>query len=316
MMRTYSFVVLVSSALAFVGLSPSVAAASSSADEAKKLMQKISASSKLPSKVIFRDADGNELPFIPLGYYLEYGESSLKTKGGKPDKVDESVRQGTAGMDFLTSSLWRFGVALNYVDTHDNGSSSDAQSIVTDKSIRGVSGYLARPIDRKLTLGVSAFYGQGKGKTVYNFADRNHEESTSTSFSPFLKYSVKLSDDLRLNTGGRVTSSRNSLKHDANNPINSKSSVVSAHLPVGVKYRATPNVDLGASAQANYILSAKSYSNVHAADILSVTFGADVSYTFEEGAMVYGAYQIKEFDDTYDSSRFQVGIRFPLSLLR
>ena len=94
-----------------------------------------------------------------------------------------------------------------------------------------LSVYLARHLTSELLVGASFYVGVADGRTVYNGAVANKEESDFYAFSPFVSYDIALGEDTLLIVGGRLTASFGDFEYDINIPPTASTERVSLHFP-------------------------------------------------------------------------------------
>lgn len=230
--------------------------------------------------------DENRLA-IPLRIFFEYGMSSAVSDSNPLGRVDVDVNKFTAGVDFITSSLWFWGLSLSYVMTEDNGSSVFAPSIKTDKDIGGGSIYIARQVKPGLLAGISGYFSRADGKSVFNGADVVTEKSNFYGFSPFLKLTLLKSDDVKITTGAKLNVGFGDFDYVANIPPSSNTRSVVLQVPLTISRDFGDNLSLSVSATLNQELSRTTFTNVPAPDKSTVTLGAYAAYRFDNGTSIY-----------------------------
>ena len=249
---------------------------------------------------------------IPRRIFLEYGMGSTKSDSNSTATVDIDVKRVTAGVDFVTSSLWYWGVSLSYIMTGDSGSSVFAPSIETDKDIGGGSIYIARQIMPGLQAGMRGYYSYVDGKSVFNGANTVTEKSDLYGFNPYFKYTLLKKDAFKITTGASLNVSFGDFDYVANIPPKSSTNSIVLHIPVTVSKDFGEYFSASASATLNQEISRKSFGNVPAPDETTLTLGAYGAFKFDNGTSIYAGGSYDVFDSAYDSYRGTIGISVPL----
>ncbi|MGE0612457.1 MAG: hypothetical protein AB7O70_08925 [Hyphomicrobiales bacterium] len=252
---------------------------------------------------------------FPLRTYFEYGRSSTKSEPNPLGVVDMDSYRLTAGADFVTSSMWFWGVSFSYLDTEDDGSAPFVPSIATDKEIGGGSVYLGRNITPRLFGGVNAYYNGADGLTVYNGVDRVTESSDFYGFRPFLIYTLVDRNGLEVKVGGNINFNSSDFDYVNNIPPTASLTNVIAHVPLTVSRMIGRDVKLTGFATLNHYLDQETFGNVPAPDETTLTLGGGLDYIFDNGTVLYLRASRDVFDDAYDSTRATVGINIPFSVL-
>ncbi len=249
---------------------------------------------------------------IPRRIFLEYGMGSTKSDSNPFATVDIDVKRVTAGVDFVTSSLWFWGGSLNYIMTGDSGSSPFASSIETDKDIGGGSIYIARQIMPGLQAGVRGYYSYVDGKSVFNGANTVTEKSDLYGFNPYFKYMLFKKDALKITTGASLNVSFGDFDYVANIPPNSSTNSIVLRIPVTISKDFGEYFSASASATLNQEISRESFGNVPAPDETTMTLGAYGAFKLDNGASIYARASFDVFDSAYDSYRGTIGVSIPL----
>jgi len=256
---------------------------------------------------------GGETYFaIPRRIFLEYGMGSTKSDSNPFAKVDIDVKRVTAGVDFVTSSLWFWGISFSYIMTGDSGSSLSAASIETDKDIGGGSVYIARQVMPGLQAGIRAYYSHADGKSVFNGADKVTEESDLYGFNPFFKYTLLKKDAFKVTTGASLNVNFGDFDYVANAQPNSKTNSIVLRIPVTISKNFNEYFSASASATLNQEISRSAFGNVPAPDQTTLTLGAYGAFKFDNGTSIYARASYDVFDSAYDSYRGTIGVSVPL----
>jgi len=249
---------------------------------------------------------------IPRRIFLEYGMGSTKSDSNPFAKVDIDVKRVTAGVDFVTSSFWFWGVSLNYIITEDSGSSIFAPSIETDKDIGGGSIYIARQVMPRLQAGLRGYYSYVDGKSVFNGANTVTEKSDLYGFNPYFKYTLLKNDTFKVTTGASLNVSFGDYDYVANIPPNSKTNSIVLRIPVTISKDFGEYFSASASATLNQEISRSSFGNVPTPDETTLTLGAYGAFKLDNGTSIYVRGSYDAFDSAYDSYRGTIGVSVPL----
>lgn len=270
----------------------------------------------LPTRITITGPNGETYFTVPLRVYLEYGHGTAQSKPNPAGTVDIRRDRVTLGADFVTSTLWFWGVNLQYANVEDRGTAPGVFSLNTDKDIVGGQFYLARYILPRVVAGISTSYHRADGRSVYNLVVVNNERSDYYSFTPFVQKEHPLSRTTRLTYGAAVDFSYGSFNYDINIPPSASTRQTALRLPVGIEHNLTRNLIISGSARWNQILSIETFGNMPGPDRSTMTLTVGSRYTFVNGVSLYGNLSHDVFDSAYDSTRFTIGISSPLSQLQ
>lgn len=269
-----------------------------------------------PKSVRITGPNGEHYLAIPLRFYLEYGRGTAESKSHPTSKVDIERDRYTVGADFMTSWSSFWGVNLQFANIHDAGTQQPfVFSLDTEKDFVGGRFYVAHYILPRLLAGVSAEYHKADGRSIYNMADVNNESSEYYSFTPFLLHEHPVNDRLRFTAGVGVNFNRGDFSYDLNLPPTADTRETVLRVPLTMEYNMTPNFAVSLGAQWNRILSISTFDNMPEPDHSTVTLSAGARFLFDTGVSVYGSVEHDVLDDAYDSTRFNVGLSVPFSLM-
>jgi len=263
-------------------------------------------------KTTITGPDGETYFAIPRRIFLEYGMGSTKSDSYPLATVDIDVKRVTAGVDFVTSSFWFWGISLNYIMTGDSGSSIFAPSIETDKNIGGGSIYITRQVMPGLQAGMRGYYSYADGKSVFNGADTVTEKSDLYGFNPFFKYTLLKKKTFKVTTGASLNVSFGDFDYVANIPPTSKTNSIVLRIPVTISKDFGKYFSASASATLNQEISRKSFGNVPTPDETTLTLGAYGAFKLDNGTSIYVRGSYDAFDSAYDSYRGTIGVSVPL----
>lgn len=263
----------------------------------------------LPYEMSIVDANGNPVLFAPTRVYTEFQYGEAKSDGTLDNVVDYRGNRILAGADFVSPGPWLWGFNLAYTETSDSGRSPFA-TIETDKEATGISVYVAKPILPNVAIGTTFHYERASGRTVYNSADVNNEDTDVYGFSPFVSITKPLTDKLNLRLRPNLQYVRGSYSYDLNIPPSASTERTSFHVPATLTYDVTPDLSVSGMAGLNLILDQDVFANVPPPSDATLTIGAGASYEIGGGTSIYGSVNHVLFDDNYESTSLRVGLSY------
>lgn len=269
-----------------------------------------------PKSVRITGPNGELSLAIPLRFYFEYSRGTAKSKNDPTSMVNIRRDRYTVGADFMTSWFSFWGINLQFSNVHDAGTQQPfVFSLDTEKDFVGGRFYAAHHILPRLLAGVSAEYQNADGRSIYNLAVVNNESSDYYSFTPFLLHEHPVNERLRFTAGVGVNFNSGDFSYDLNIPPTASTRETVLRVPLTMEYAMTPNFAVSLGAQWNQILSISTFDNMPEPDHSTVTLSAGARFVFDNGASIYGSVEHDLLDDVYDSTRFNVGLSVPFSLM-